>query len=105
MAKILIKYAYLHGYELQVNIMTVKSVLKLKRAIEDSVGQKVKFKVKKSKKNSHLKEGVIADTYPSIFTVHVENKGLVRVVSFNYIDILTNYVELFLCNEEQTRII
>lgn len=85
--------------------MTVKSVLMLKRAIEDSVGQKVKFKVKKSKKNSHLKEGIIADAYPSIFTVHVESKGLIRVVSFNYIDILTNYVELFLCNEEQTRII
>lgn len=52
-----------------------------------------------------MNEGVIADTYPSVFTVHVDNKGLRRVVSFNYIDILTNYVEFFICDDEETRIV
>lgn len=85
--------------------MTVNSVTRVKGLVEGCVGQKVRFKVKKGKSRSQISEGVIADTYPSIFTVHVENKGLRRVVSFNYIDILTNYVEFFMCDEEKTRIV
>lgn len=85
--------------------MTSKSVLRVKEMVEGCVGQKVKFKVRKGKNRSHMSEGIIRDTYPSIFTIHVENKDFKRVMSFNYIDVLTNYVELFLCNEEQTRIV
>lgn len=84
--------------------MKVKSILRIKSALEGSIGQKVKFKVKKGKNKSQLSEGTILYTYPAIFTVCVENKGIKRVVSFNYIDLLTNCVEFFLCNEEETRI-
>lgn len=84
--------------------MTSKSVLSVKEAIEDCVGKKIVFKIKKGKNKSQISEGIIARTYPAIFTVHVDKKGLRRVMSFNYIDLLTNYVEIFLCNEEQTRI-
>lgn len=85
--------------------MTGNSVARVKGLVEGCVGQKVKFKVKKGKTRSHVNEGVILDTYPSIFTVQVENKGLRRMVSFNYIDILTNYVEFFICDDEETRIV
>ncbi|KAF5037169.1 Protein Veg [bioreactor metagenome] len=85
--------------------MTVSSVTRVKGIVEGCVGQKVKFKIKKGKSKPLISEGVIAETYPSIFTVRVESKGLKRVVSFNYIDILTNYVELFICNENETRIV
>ena len=85
--------------------MTVNSVARVKGLVEGCVGQKVKFKVKKGKSRSLINEGVIADTYPSVFTVHVENKGLIRVVSFNYIDIITSYVEFFICDDEETKIV
>ncbi len=85
--------------------MTGNSVARVKGIVEGCVGQKVKFKVRKGKTRSQINEGVIADTYPSIFTVQVENKGLRRVVSFNYIDILTNYVEFFICDDEGTKIV
>jgi len=85
--------------------LTVSSVTRVKGIVEGCVGQKVKFKIKKGKSKPLMSEGVIAETYPSIFTVRVESKGLKRVVSFNYIDILTNYVELFICNEDETRIV
>ena len=85
--------------------MSSKSVLSVKTAIQESVGKKIIFKIKKGKSKSQVNEGVIADVYPAIFTVYVERRGLTRVMSFNYIDLLTNYVEIFLCNEEQTKII
>ena len=85
--------------------MTSKSVVRVKSLVESCVGKKVKFKVRKGKSRSMICEGVISDTYPSVFTVSVNNRGIKRIQSFNYIDILTNYVEFFLCNEEETRII
>ncbi len=85
--------------------MTISSVTRVKGLVESCVGQKVKFKVRKGKSRSQIKEGVIADTYPSIFTVHVNNNGSRRVVSFNYIDILTNYVELYICEDEERQIV
>jgi uncharacterized protein Veg len=79
-------------------------VKKVKGAVEECVGKKVKFKIKKGKSRSQFSEGVILDTYPSIFTVFVEKCGHNRIVSFNYIDILTNNVEFYVCDDAETRI-
>jgi len=84
--------------------LPTSSVTRVKGAVEDCVGKKVKFKLKKGKSQSHFSEGVILDTYPSIFTVFVEKNDYKRVVSFNYIDILTNNVEFYICDDKETRI-
>jgi len=85
--------------------LTSKSLLRVKEMVESSVGQKVKFKVRKGKNKAQMSEGIIAETYPSIFIVHEQNKDFKRMTSFNYVDVLTNYVEVFLCDECQTRIV
>ena len=84
--------------------MVSKSVLSIRSSVEDSIGENIVFKVKKGKSKALFHEGVIAHAYPSVFTVYVEKRGLRRIMSFNYIDLLTNYVEMFLCDEEQTKI-
>lgn len=85
--------------------MTVTSVSRVKGLVESCVGKRVKFKVRKGKSRTQVKEGIIAHTYPSVFTVHVDNNGLNRVVSFNYIDIMTNYVEFYICDDEERQIV
>ncbi|NLJ57978.1 MAG: Veg protein [Tissierellia bacterium] len=85
--------------------MAASSVVRVKGIVEDCVGKKVRFKVRRGKSRSHFVEGTILNTYPSIFTVFVENKDFQRIVSFNYIDIITNYVEFFICDEQETRIV
>ena len=84
--------------------MPASAVARVKGAVEDCIGKKVKFKLKKGKSRSHFDEGVILDTYPSIFTVYIEKKDYKRIVSFNYIDILTNNVEFYICDDKETRI-
>ena len=84
--------------------LAISSVTKVKGAVESCVGKKVKFKIKKGKSRTQFSEGIILDTYPSIFTVFIEKKDFKRVVSFNYIDILTKNVEFFVCDDEETRI-
>jgi len=87
------------------DFLTVSSVTRVKEIVESCVGQRVKYKIRKGKSKSQIGEGIIVDTYPSVFTVYVEKKEFKRVVSFNYIDILTNHVEFTICDEKETRIV
>jgi uncharacterized protein Veg len=98
-------YSFAANKGIEGDFLTSKSVSKVKNMVEDCIGQKVRFKQKKGKNRSLITEGIIGDTYPSIFTVLVENKGVKRVMSFNYIDVITNYVEIFIDDDENTRII
>lgn len=85
--------------------MSVKSVSRVKSMVDGYIGQKVKFRVRKGKSKPLTTEGVIKSTYPSIFTVYVEKDGMNRMMSFNYIDIITNYVEIFICGDEEKKIV
>ncbi|NLK65203.1 MAG: Veg protein [Tissierellia bacterium] len=91
-------------FSIEGDYLPTSSVTRVKGAVEDCVGKKVKFKIKKGKSRSQFSEGVILDTYPSIFTVFVEKRDYKRIVSFNYIDILTNNVEFYICDDMETRI-
>lgn len=95
----------IHLISVEGDFLAASSVERVKGLVKGCIGQKVKFKVRKGKNRSQINEGVIADAYPSIFTVHVENRGIKRVISFNYIDILTNHVEFFICDEQETKIV
>ena len=59
------------------------------------VGQRVQLKSCKGRKKSFVREGIIENTYPSIFVVKFEN-GFenTRRVSFSYTDLLTKAVEM-----------
>lgn len=86
--------------------MTGSSIVRLKSILDGCVGSRVRFNIKKGRKKTPPKEGILTGTYPSIFTVNVaECKGSDRVMAFNYIDILTNHVEIFLLDSEETRIV
>lgn len=71
---------------------------KIKSSLTDSVGQKVKLTAKKGRKQIVTREGVIESTYPSIFTVKLDNESEYftseRRVSYSYTDVLTKSVEL-----------
>lgn len=92
-------------YSKEGDFLAASSVMRVKGIVEGCIGKKVKFKVRKGKSRSQFVKGIILNTYPSIFTVYVEKKGYKRIVSFNYIDIITNYVEFIICDEEETKIV
>ena len=75
----------------------------IKCYIENSVGEKVKLSANKGKKKSFVKEGIIENSYPNIFTIKFENEfDMTRRVSYSYTDVLTKSVELVVCKDEQT---
>lgn len=81
--------------------MAAKNVLAdIKEDLESHVGQKVRLKANRGRKKVMVREGVLEKTYPHIFVVKLDDKrSTVQRISFSYSDILTETVELSLCNE------
>ncbi|NMA82585.1 MAG: Veg protein [Epulopiscium sp.] len=83
--------------------MIAKSdLLQVRKDIEGFVGSKVRVKANKGRKRIVVKEGVLENTYPSIFVIRVQNEfeDTFRSVSYSYTDLLTHTVELSLCKEQ-----
>ena len=82
-----------------------KDLIKIKTDLADNVGHKVKLKAKRGRKQVVEREGVIENTYPSIFTVKLDIQNDIptseRRVSYSYADVLTKTVELYICDPEE----
>ncbi|WP_129599181.1 Veg family protein [Anaerophilus nitritogenes] len=75
---------------------------RIKRDVEHLVGEKVRLKANKGRKKISIKEGILEETYPDIFVVCIDGGyNTVRRVSYSYSDILTETVEITLCNKDK----
>jgi len=73
----------------------------MRQFIERCVGERVRLFANKGRRKAVVKEGVIENSYPNIFTIRIENEfDSTRRLSFSYTDLLTKVVELVVCNEE-----
>lgn len=82
--------------------MEKSSLFQIKRDIETCIGQKIQLKANKGRKKAFIKEGILENTYPSIFVVKFENDyEATRRVSYSYTDILTKAVEIVICKDNK----
>lgn len=79
--------------------MQQKDILSVRRAVHANIGKRVKVKANKGRHRFAIAEGVIMESYPSIFTVRLNASGdfSERMVSYSYTDVLTRDVQLVLC--------
>lgn len=80
--------------------MNKNSVSNVRNAVVNQMGKKVKIRINRGRHKVDISEGIISETYPSIFLVKIQDSKDMpgRVVSYSYTDILTKDVELILCN-------
>jgi uncharacterized protein Veg len=80
--------------------MMQNNVSKVRNAVANQMGKKVKIRINRGRHKVDVSEGVISETYPSIFLIKIqETEDMpVRTVSYSYTDILTKDVELILCS-------
>ena len=77
-------------------------LFQIKKDIETCIGEKVQLKANKGRKKAFIREGVLENTYPSIFIVKFENEyEATRRVSYSYTDILTKAVEIVVCKDNK----
>ena len=74
-------------------------VNKVRNAVRNHTGKKVKVRINRGRHRIDETEGIISETYSSIFLVTTlgNNDMLVKTVSYSYTDVLTKDVELILC--------
>lgn len=82
--------------------MAAKKVLaEIKQDLDAYVGKRIRLKANRGRRKVIERVGVLEQTYPNIFVIKLdEAKNLGRRISFSYSDVLTETVELSLCNED-----
>lgn len=81
------------------------NLAKIRKDVEDCVGKKVILKANKGRKKTTVREGILEEAYPSLFVVRICNQfDSVRRVSYTYSDILTETVEVTICDDSQRKI-
>lgn len=86
--------------------MTRNALTEIKRSLEVHVGRKIMLKANGGRRKTIERTGVLEETYPSVFIVKLDQEQhAFKRVSYSYADILTETVEVTVCNDEgQVRI-
>ena len=80
--------------------MQQATIGQVRRVVNNHIGSKVKVLANQGRHRVDVTEGVITETYPSIFLIQVENEvdDSFKTVSFSYSDVLTKDIKMVLCN-------
>ena len=74
----------------------------IKNTIENCIGLKIQLKSNKGRKKSLINEGILENTYPSIFVVKFNTDfDIPRRVSYSYTDVLTKSVEVVVYKDDK----
>ncbi|CAJ1317253.1 Veg family protein [Paenibacillus sp. PK4536] len=86
--------------------MANNALLEIKRSLDAHVGHKITLRANGGRKKTIERTGVLEETYPSVFIVKLaEEHQTFERVSYSYADILTDSVEVTVCDDDcQTRI-
>lgn len=88
-----------------VTLLEKNNLAKIRKNVEDCIGKKVILKANKGRKKTTVREGVLEEAYPSLFVVKIFNQfDSVRRVSYTYSDILTETVEITICDDKDRQI-
>ncbi len=81
-------------------MMKQNDVNSVRNAVMNQTGKRVKIRINRGRHKVDITEGIISETYPSIFLIKIlEAKDMpAKTVSYSYTDILTKDVELILCS-------
>jgi len=86
--------------------MAKNALLEIKRSLEAHVGQKIMLRANGGRRKTIERTGVLEEIYPSVFIVKLDQEQhAFKRVSYSYADILTESVEVSVCQDEgQVRI-
>ena len=86
--------------------MANNALMEIKRNLESHIGAKIMLKANGGRRKTIERTGILEETYPSVFIVKLdEDQHSFKRVSYSYADILTETVEVTVCNDDgQVRI-
>lgn len=81
--------------------MAKNSLQEIKRSLEPHVGSRIMLKANGGRRKTIERTGVLEETYPSVFIVKLDQEQhAFKRVSYSYADILTETVEVTVCQDD-----
>lgn len=76
--------------------MSQADIQKVKHSVNRNIGSRVKIRANHGRHKIAVTEGIICETYPSIFLIEVPNEldEGTQKISFSYTDVLTKDVRM-----------
>lgn len=88
-----------------VTLLEKNDLAKIRKNVKDCIGKKVILRANKGRKKIIVREGILEEAYPSLFVVRINNQfNSMRKVSYTYSDILTETVEVTICDDAEDQI-
>ncbi len=85
--------------------MDKNTLSQIRKELEGCIGKRIQLKANKGRKKTFVKEGIVENAYPSIFTVSFENEyNSSRTASYSYTDVLTRTVEVKIMSQDLNNI-
>jgi uncharacterized protein Veg len=67
---------------------------RIREDLTEFVGQAIKIKANRGRKRVFEVEGILEQTYPKVFVIRFKERQVERRISYSYVDLLTQAVEL-----------
>lgn len=71
-----------------------RALEQIRNTIQSNVGKKVKLRANRGRRRVIEAEGIIENTYPKLFVIRLDQSSAVKRMSYTYVDVLTDTVEL-----------
>ncbi|GAK13882.1 biofilm formation stimulator Veg [Geomicrobium sp. JCM 19039] len=79
-----------------------KTLVEIKQSLEENVGKRITLKANGGRRKIVERSGMLEGTYPSVFIVKLDrDKHKVDRVSYSYTDVLTETVQLTVCEDQE----
>lgn len=85
-------------------VSSPRAISDIKRDLESFVGSRIRLKANRGRNRIIEREGILESIYPNIFVVKLNERKVERRVSYSYADVLTETVELFICEAPDSEI-
>jgi uncharacterized protein Veg len=79
----------------------IRSVESIRKKLNRHLGERIKVRANEGRKRISIKEGILEKTYPSIFVLRLDDESR-RAVTWSYIDVLTDSVQIQFQEEAQS---
>ena len=80
------------------------TLTEIRQDLEASRGRRLRLTANRGRQRVIVREGILEQTYPNVFTIRLLDSNSIKRVSFSYSDVLTKTVEISLCDEEERKI-
>ena len=79
-----------------------KTLVEIKQSLEENVGKRITLTANGGRRKIVERSGMLEGTYPSVFIVKLDrDKHKVERVSYSYTDVLTETVQLTVCEDQE----